>query len=229
MDGPASTESQDSRVVGKLPSQSSFSIVGDATKPPRPVARTLITLGSWVLLIVFASGVWCCFTLTFMKEKILYSDTLFASAVGKVPALRHLLDEHYSNLCWAAFALFLLSAIGAGGALRRKVWSAKWLRFLSYLWCAAPALFIAWWIGSVWGLIGTESPIDTFGLIVCAAVFPLSYIVRHVLEVPQLKLELCKPKPAMIAFMPGMMMLPDLDLKLNHSAPAPSAGAAPAK
>ena len=215
MDDPTKTQSQDAKTtqdvpqtIGKVPSTSFFTVRATDPKAPKPYVKTSITLIAWCMLIMFASAATCAlFMVLVLKEKMLYGETSVVAG-GTDPTIRAFFEGYYGLLGWAAFVVFFLSAAGSLGMLRRKLWSVKMLRRLSWVWCGLAVAFVVWWVGAVWGVISVESPIHTAGLALCLVSFGASWGVRRMLTFTQVKSDFIKGKPQKLSFMPGIMMLP---------------------
>ncbi|HUU69854.1 MAG TPA: hypothetical protein VM186_10030 [Planctomycetota bacterium] len=198
----------DVQQIGKVPQGGFFTVRVISPKPPKPYLKTTITLGAWTLLILFAMAAACSLSMLCLKQKMLYSNVEFAASLRREPVLRNVVEGYYDFVWWAAFIVFFLSAVAALGALRRKGWSLKMMRRLSYVWCGLAVVCVVWWAASVWGLVKTGSPVASTGLLFCLLTIGLSWAVRRFLTFPQVLGEFKQSKPQKLSFMPGIMMMP---------------------
>jgi len=205
---PGVPPESDVQQIGKVPQGGFFTVRVTNPKPPKPHVKTTITLGSWVLLILFSMAATCSLSMLCLKQKMLYGSAVFASSLKHEPMLRSVLEGYYDFAWWSAFIVFFLSAVAAFGALRRKDWSLKMMRRLSYVWCGLAVACIVWWAAAVWGLVRTEPPVASTGLAFCLLTIGLSWAVRRFLTFPQVLGEFKQAKPQKLSFMPGIMMMP---------------------
>jgi len=205
---PGVPPESDVEQIGKIPQGGFFTVRVINPKPPKPYVKTTITLGSWVLLILFSMATMSSLSMLCLKQKMLYGSAVFAASLKHEPVLRSILEGYYDFAWWSAFIVFFLSAVAALGALRRKTWSLKMMRRLSYVWCGLAVACMVWWAATVWGLVKIESPVATTGLVFCLLTVGLSWAVRRFLTVPQVLGEFKQTKPQKLSFMPGIMMMP---------------------
>jgi len=202
----------------KLPT--TLPIMGETPKGPTVFAKNSVTIMSYLLLTFFAMACVWSLSMLGLKGKFV-SVPEVAAVMVKYEEARDILNNHYSGLWWLMFVVFFISATSAGGCLKRRIWSLRMLRTVTWFWCGVLIFLAAWCAGRAMGLLDW-SPVGNDGGIRCVVLAVLTFVVRYVLDRGQVKSQFGAPAPKKLAFLPGVMMIPDMDLTARPSEKVPT-------
>ena len=202
----------------KLPA--SVPIVGDTPKVPTPFATHSVSVIAYLLLTIFAMASAWSLSMLGLKGKFTSLPEVAAVLVKNEDA-RDLVQNHYEGMWWFAFIIFFLSGVSAAGMLKRRIWSLHMLRTVSWFWFTVLVLGAAWAAGRALGIF-EWCLLSSDGALACTVAASLTFVVRYVLDRAQVKNQFGLPTPKKIAFLPGIMIMPDMNLTARPTAQAPT-------